>query len=754
MAGEKILVVDDDPGVLASCQRILAHKGYRVEGAGNGYQAIERAEDELFDLLLVDIRMPGMNGLETYQAIKEFNPDIIGVIITGYASMETAIEAIKLGFDGFLIKPFSLDELYSVVAKALERQNLRRENTRLMALIPLFEMSNAFMTTMDLDELLNQVVHVAKRETKTDRVSLMLLDEASGELTIEAAIGLPQEVVATTRIRPGEGIAGWVAERGEPLLLDDKTPLDPKIRKAMKSDVVTSALCVPLKIKDRVIGVLNLSKLDGGSLAEGDLELTSVLCGQAAIAIENARLYGETGQREKEARALYELTKLLTSLDYQQIIDTLLGQPAQLMDCHVASLLLADTGSANITSRVTKPVSAGFVQEVQRRLLDSYETLSGQEADRVIVDLQGEAKTIDDEAQKVQSFLIAPLIARDRVLGMLSLSSSLANAYTENDARLLSTVSHQATTALENARLFADLERAKAELERWSEELEMKVKERTEELKEAQERLLHAQRLAAIGQVGASVCHELGNPLGAINNSVYYLNMMLRDADGKLKKHIEIINTEIARAKKITRDLLSLTEGEEPTLQEVQINTIVRDALARTPGLDKVAVITELGEDLPPLMADPDQIEQMFTNVILNAVQAMTPSSLRAEPQAEGSVKTPDGAKLEITTKAEDGFMVTEFKDNGCGIPDENLEKIFEPLFSTKVRGVGLGLPLSKKIVEAHGGSIEVESPSTLRQSSGQASLRTGETGKGSTFTVRLPMGGGKEDPWRKNRVS
>jgi signal transduction histidine kinase/DNA-binding response OmpR family regulator len=550
MAGEKILVVEDEPGVLASCKRLLAYKGYRVEGAGNGYQAIERAKDEPSDLLLVDIRMPGMNGLETYQAIKEFNPDIIGVIITAYASLETAIEAIRLGFDGFLIKPFSPDELYVVVAKALERQNLRRENARLMALIPLFEMSNAFITTMDLGELLNQVVHVVKRETKTDRVSLMLLDEATGELTIEAAVGLPQEAMATTRTRLGEGIAGSVAKRGEPLLLDDKAPLDPRIREAMKSDVITSALCVPLKIKDRVIGVLNLGKLGGTSLTEGDLELASVLCGQAAIAIENARL-------------------------------------------------------------------------------------------------------------------------------------------------------------------FADLEQAKAELERWSQELELKVEERTKELREAHERLLRAERLAAIGQLGASVCHELGNPLGVINNSVYYLDTMLKDADGRVKKHLEIMNREIARAKKITRGLLSLTEGKEPTLQKTRINTIVQDALSHTPVPDTVAVITELGEDLPPLMADPDQIEQVFISVILNAIQAM-----------------PDGGKLEIATGAEDGFIVAEFKDNGCGIPEENLEKVFMPLFSTKVRGIGLGLSVSKNTIEAHSGRIEVES----------------EIGKGSTFTVRLPMGGGEEE--------
>jgi signal transduction histidine kinase len=122
---------------------------------------------------------------------------------------------------------------------------------------------------------------------------------------------------------------------------------------------------------------------------------------------------------------------------------------------------------------------------------------------------------------------------------------------------------------------------------------------------------------------------------------------------------------------------------------------------------DTVAVITELGECLPPLMADPDQIGQVFINLIVNAAQAMS-----------------DGGKLKIATKAEDGFIVTEFKDNGCGIPDENLGRLFEPLFTTKVKGIGLGLAVSKQLVEAHKGIIEVES----------------QVGKGTTFRIRLPI--------------
>ena len=553
-------MVEDDPDVLDLCKRILASEGYQVKDAGDGYEAIERAKDEHFDLLLVDIKMPRMNGLETYQAIKEFDPDIIGVIITGYASMETAIEAVKLGFDGFITKPFTPEDLNAAVARALERKRLERENARLRALIPLFEMSKAFMTTMDLDELLNQVVHVARKETKADRVSLMLLDEASGELSIEAAVGLHRGVVAEARERVGEGIAGYVAKRGEPLLLNDEVPLDPQLRKAMRGRKITSALCVPLMVKDRVIGVLNLSKLGEPPFTEGDLELVSVLCGQAAIAIENARLFEE--------------------------------------------------------------------------------------------------------------------------------------------------------------------------LERWGSELEARVEERTKELEEAQDRLIRAEKLAAIGQLGASVGHELRNPLGVIKNSVYYLKMKLKDADEKVRKHLGIIEREIARSNKIINDLLSFARAKAPDLKEVNINALVKGALSRTPVPENVAVVTELREGLPPLMADPEQIEQVFINMILNAVQAM-PNGGRLVIKSEvQSQRTPDPG-----SRTSD-FVAVSFTDNGCGIPEKNMEKLFEPLFTTKAKGIGMGLAISKRIIEAHGGSIEVES----------------EVGVGTTFTARLPLAGERGSRGEKGR--
>ena len=256
--------------------------------------------------------------------------------------------------------------------------------------------------------------------------------------------------------------------------------------------------------------------------------------------------------------------------------------------------------------------------------------------------------------------------------------------------------------------------RAEEALKEYSERLEEMVDERTKELRDAQQQLLRAERLAAIGQLGASIGHELRNPLGIIKNSAYYLNMKLGHADEKVKKHLGIIEKEITRSNKIITDLMDFARVRSPTLRETDANLLVREAISRSKVPEDVEVITRLTRGLSPLMADPGQIEQVFINMISNATQAMTSAN---------STETRDGGSLEISTRAEDGFIVTEFKDNGCGISEENLAKIFEPLFTTKTKGIGLGLAVCKAIVEAHEGRIKVES----------------KLGQGTTFTVKLP---------------
>ncbi|MBU0493837.1 MAG: response regulator [Chloroflexi bacterium] len=259
----------------------------------------------------------------------------------------------------------------------------------------------------------------------------------------------------------------------------------------------------------------------------------------------------------------------------------------------------------------------------------------------------------------------------------------------------------------------ADRKRAEQALQEYSENLEERVAARTRELQEAQEQLVRREKLALLGQLAGSVSHELRNPLGAIKNAAYFLNLVLEDPAAEIREVLEILDREVATAEKIIASLLDFVRVKLPLRRQVDLNAVVQEALARTPIPDapRIEVVWQLDAALPPILADPDQLFQVLGNLILNSIQAM-----------------PGGGRLVVgTAMAGPEWVAVSVADSGVGIPSENLDQLFEPLFSTKAQGIGLGLPLAKALVEGHGGSIAVQS--------------AGVPGQGSIFTVRLPLG-------------
>jgi len=241
-------------------------------------------------------------------------------------------------------------------------------------------------------------------------------------------------------------------------------------------------------------------------------------------------------------------------------------------------------------------------------------------------------------------------------------------------------------------------------------ELEQRVEERTRQLSEAQQRLVRQERLAVLGKLAGGVGHELRNPLGAISNAAYFLNMVLEQPGPEVKETLQLLQQGVARSERIVSSLLGLARPTPPVRQKVRIEEVVGAALSRIEVPEGVEVVCRLDEELPAILADPDQLEHVFANLIENAIQAM-----------------PEGGRLTVGAAAEGlDWVVVSLADTGVGIPAEHLEEIFEGLFTTKTRGIGLGLAIVETLVEAYGGTVAVES----------------ELGKGSTFTVRLPLSG------------
>ncbi|MHA2062629.1 MAG: PAS domain S-box protein, partial [Candidatus Sifarchaeia archaeon] len=242
----------------------------------------------------------------------------------------------------------------------------------------------------------------------------------------------------------------------------------------------------------------------------------------------------------------------------------------------------------------------------------------------------------------------------------------------------------------------------------YSEQLEELVKQRTDELRNAQEELVKKEKLAVLGLLAGGVAHELRNPLAAIKNAAYFLAMVTKETDSEIKDVLEILEMEVAMAEKTISDLLDFAFSKRPIRVKVNINDVIYKALSRIAVPENIAVLYLIEESLPTILADSDQLIQVFGNIVLNAVQAMS-----------------EGGQLIIKSEfSEPDFVIVSFIDTGAGIPEENLTKIFEPLFTTKAKGIGLGLAIIKILVEAHQGSIEVES----------------ELGQGSTFKVKLPV--------------
>jgi two-component system, NtrC family, sensor kinase len=236
-----------------------------------------------------------------------------------------------------------------------------------------------------------------------------------------------------------------------------------------------------------------------------------------------------------------------------------------------------------------------------------------------------------------------------------------------------------------------------------------------QELRETQEDLIQAEKLSSLGQLAASIAHEINNPLAGVLVYTELLDKKINndsyDRD-KALNYLGKMKSELTRSTKLVRNLLDFARQSPPSLRETDINEIIKrsqDLVFSTTSIENIETVKQIENDLPQIMADPDQLQQVSMNLILNAIQSM-----------------PEGGTLTIRTIKDNGFVRFEIEDTGYGIPAENMNKLFTPFFTTKkeVKGVGLGLAVSYGIIQRHHGKITVKS----------------KEGEGTTFSVQLPV--------------
>jgi PAS domain S-box-containing protein len=455
-----------------------------------------------------------------------------------------------------------------------------------------------------------------------------------------------------------------------------------------------SALIVPLEVEGRVTGVIQVFSDSVNAFSEDHLHLLESLAIHIATSLQNAALYQaaqrEITERKRTETMLREAQELYRSLFEQSpdavfILD-LQGQHIE-VNARAAELLA-----------YTKPeLLTRSVREISAEPDKSTEILNRLQAGEAIPPYEQLFRRKDGSLVPVELHISLIRDSQGRPLQIQSI-----------------------------ARDITERKRAAELLRMYTEQLEALVAERTRALEEAQERLLRQERLTVLGQVAGGIAHELRTPLGAIKNSIYLLNMLLEPSDATVQEVLAVINQEIGASDRIISSLLNFTRPQRPARQIVDVHQVVEQALVRIEIPPQFQVQRHFAQDMPAILADAVQLEQVFGNLILNATQAMS---------QEGQLTIQTGQIHSLPENVEAGFMPTDeahaagwvvvsISDTGDGISPKHLAQLFQPLFTTKSKGMGLGLALVKLLTEANGGGIAVES--TL--------------GKGTTFHTFWPI--------------
>ncbi|MBI5029872.1 MAG: GAF domain-containing protein [Chloroflexi bacterium] len=425
MPNEHILVLEDHPELLEQVSQVLSGAGYQVVSAQTGAEALALARRSSFDLLLADVFLPDTTGIQVFQQVRATHSEMAGVVITGHSTWELALDALRAGFVAFLVKPVVPEELLATIVTALEQEKLKRENARLRTLVPLYELSRAFMETVELKDLLNQIVTAVQQETHSKVASLMLLDEDTSELKIAAAAGLARDVIEKEKQALGRGIAGYVAKTGEPMMVAEGLTLMPEVQRAMSKPDILSALSLPLRLRGQVIGVLNLSRMRGSQpFTHSDLEVATVFAGQAAIAIDKARLINQLKQLSNVSQ------RLATTVDLHEAYSVILNAPIETINARGVALWLNEGGS-NL--------------DVKTIGLDNVPA----------EDLFARREVIGFMPDGDSGWMTVPLRHGDKALGALTVRLSSANPISDERREILQTIAHVAGAVLESHRLRA-----------------------------------------------------------------------------------------------------------------------------------------------------------------------------------------------------------------------------------------------------------------------------------------------------------
>ncbi|MBI3805160.1 MAG: GAF domain-containing protein [Nitrospirae bacterium] len=545
--------------------------------------------------------------------------------------------------------------------------------------------------------------------------ALFLFSEERGTLELASSFQLPPEAIHPFQKNApqlGSEVIEPVGKSGNAFFQDPQS--DPGSFGASSeaspplSDKGLFCGAVPLRYNRKVLGVFAFGPVRSGRLTPREQKWLQAVGDQMGLALERIRLQGVYLRREKEALALFHLSQAATSsLSIDAVVKIILNHVAEITDSEAIWIMLY-----NPTQRLLEMVAARGLSEqvpLNALILRPGQGILGEVFQRekpiVVPDMGKDPRLVyRDEAALcgITSLIGIPLMVKGKAIGVLSLFSPRsveAGQIHQERLDFLTTVASQVAIAIDNAKLYQDLE------------------QKVTELRRLQGQLIQTEKLSAIGELVSGVAHEINNPLTSV---IGFTQLLLETTTNpRDRDFLEKIFSEAMSCSEIIRNLLTFARRHPAEKSFNNVNDLLRRALElklyqlETDGIE---VVERLSDAIPPAWVDPHQMQQVFFNIIHNAHQALLEKKkLSAGPLC-----------LTLSSTLSNGNVSVSFHDTGTGILPEVLPKIFEPFFSTKEVGVGtgLGLSISYGIVKEHGGEILIENL----------------YGQGVTFIVTFPL--------------
>ena len=633
------------------------------------------------------------------------------------------------------------------IAGAIRNSRLYHDaRKRVSELITLNEIGRAITSTFKVQEILAYVAKTTFRLLQAEGCTVRLAGEGRGAMKVVIDEGYSSPRLKRELRAYGRQLANQIFMEKRPLLING--PEDSRMFIPLSRRGVSSFMGLPIVSRGKVLGVINYYSVSPNPAFDMEVvNLMQTVCSQLANMIENSTMYLEAQAlahanqlKVQQLSTLYNVARaLMSTVKTERLLYIMmrsLTSPTGLNFSRAILFLLSEDGDM-LTARMgmgprdrkdaRKNISSfpDASENGEPAGEDRFRKMLWPDIERLSIPLHGAeclvAKAVL-EKKPVQAltgcgqaasgptqffcgnhpdvFAVVPLVFKRKARGAIYVDNRFREReITDEDIQILTMFASEACLAMENASLYEDLENA------------------LENLRATQGRLVQSEKLAALGEMAAKIAHEIKNPLTVIGGFAARLARKGKgeELDGATSaRYIRIILKEAQRLERIVQQTLYFSREVNPALRRIDLNDEIREVLGMfREDVEEARIHTELHlfAGAPLISADPDQIRQVLWNLISNAIQAM-----------EG------GGKLTLATRKatpdEGDGVVFLVGDTGGGIPHEIVHNIFNPFFTTKAKGTGLGLPIVHTIVEKHGGSIQLDN----------------REGKGVTFSVFLPL--------------